>query len=621
MKVIHMRFTAVLSFCLGALVAAASPAPPASPEVRYEVTLKPGGGAPDVTALGGRIEARNASSLMVVIPAAAAGALADSPDVASLALVVDPASLPVRKVVPQSAVTLWGSGQYEYDGAGNITAIGTAAAPNSDGKVSTFTYDEASRLTDATIRRAGEDIEEHYDYDGFGNLKKHTRTKPVAQAAVYPPAAYPPSLVTNRLTEPGTSYDEAGNVTDLAGAHLTYDGFNQVTSKTQNGNTYTYIYDVNEERLGIQYGPASATPATTHWTIRDFDNKPILQFDSTVALTASNWAQTEWPWVESFVWSDGRMLAAERPNNVRLHYHIDHLGSTRLLTDAGGQLVAGSITDYAPYGEEMTTPGGELLKFTGHERDYDLSQPSNDNYLDYMHARYYDSRRGRFLAFDPNLDIDEALESPQNWNRYSYAANSPLNATDPDGREQRFNARHYDWKRYNSDLNKAGHYLKKALDWAAPRIMVGAAFFEGLELLEMAGPGPAIQAVERGLDEATQAEEAAADDALVVRGGQNTPESFTGAPGASVDEKGNLQNVSVNSAPGKTTQELSKTIPHGQVGVTTVGKVKAAGGKVVPSASDKNPDHCTLCDISPKAASKLFTPTVPNPNKPKPKTK
>jgi hypothetical protein len=78
-----------------------------------------------------------------------------------------------------------------------------------------------------------------------------------------------------------------------------------------------------------------------------------------------------------------------------------------------------------------------------------------------------------------------------------------------------------------------------------------------------------------------------------------------------------LQGVSVNSAAGKTTQELS-TIKHGQVGVTTVGQVRQAGGTVTPSPTPNNPDHCTMCGLTPQDASKLFTPTIPNLNKTKP---
>jgi hypothetical protein len=56
-------------------------------------------------------------------------------------------------------------------------------------------------------------------------------------------------------------------------------------------------------------------------------------------------------------------------------------------------------------------------------------------------------------------------------------------------------------------------------------------------------------------------------------------------------------------------------IPHNQVGVTTVGKVRALGGDVVPSPRKRNPTHATLSGLTPEQASSLFRPTVKNPNK------
>src|SRR5258708_1431662 len=203
-------------------------------------------------------------------------------------------------LTPLDVVTLWASGQYMYDGAGNI--IGTATAPNGDGKTGTFTYDVASRLKTATIGRAsGGDILENYSYDGFGNLTTHQRTGP--SSITYSPL---PSLTNNRMTESGVVYDNAavtgpGNVTAIGGQTLTYDAFNQVVTKSANGMTppdYTYIYDVNEERIGVQYGN------TTHWTIRDFDNKPLIAFDGPIPDAT----QTQWTWVESFVWAGGEMV-------------------------------------------------------------------------------------------------------------------------------------------------------------------------------------------------------------------------------------------------------------------------------------------------------------------------
>src|SRR5258708_9270 len=179
-----------------------------------------------------------------------------------------------------------------YDGAGNIIAIGTATAPNGDNKTSTFTYDHASRLINASIGRAsGGDIVENYSYDGFGNLTTHQRTGP--SSITYSPL---PSLANNRMTESGVGYDNAagtgaGNVTAIGGQTLTYDAFNQVITKSANGTTppdYTYIYDVNEERIGVQYGN------TTHWTIRDFDNKPLIAFDSPPpSATQTQWTSAE----------------------------------------------------------------------------------------------------------------------------------------------------------------------------------------------------------------------------------------------------------------------------------------------------------------------------------------
>jgi RHS repeat-associated protein len=75
------------------------------------------------------------------------------------------------------------------------------------------------------------------------------------------------------------------------------------------------------------------------------------------------------------------------------------------------------------------------MQFTGHERDaHGVLNVDNDDYLDYMHARYYDPNGGRFLSVDPVLALRRAMHNPQGWNRYSYVQNNPINRIDPDGR-------------------------------------------------------------------------------------------------------------------------------------------------------------------------------------------
>ena len=113
------------------------------------------------------------------------------------------------------------------------------------------------------------------------------------------------------------------------------------------------------------------------------------------------------------------------------------------------------------------------------------------------------------------------------------------------------------------------------------------------------------------------------DDTVVVRGGQNLPENFAQGSGVTVDSGGKVQGVSVNAAPGLSMKELtapnSQTgypgIPHSQVGVTAVGKIRALGGDVVPSPRKKNTNHATLSGLTPQQASSLFRPTIKNPRR------
>jgi hypothetical protein len=99
------------------------------------------------------------------------------------------------------------------------------------------------------------------------------------------------------------------------------------------------------------------------------------------------------------------------------------------------------------------------------------------------------------------------------------------------------------------------------------------------------------------------------DEAWVVRGGRNRPEDID--RGFGVHPSG-AAGVSVESAAGMSVAELAKGIPHGRVGITTVGQVRAAGGDVVRT-SGRSANHATLVGLTPEAASALLTPTVPNP--------
>ena len=95
------------------------------------------------------------------------------------------------------------------------------------------------------------------------------------------------------------------------------------------------------------------------------------------------------------------------------------------------------------------------------------------------------------------------------------------------------------------------------------------------------------------------------DSALVVRGGVPTPAQLTkGAE--TINSNGTLSGVSVNSANGATVEQLSIGIPHGKIGVTSVGDVRSIGGDVVRDPLPNNPNHCLMCNVDANKASELF---------------
>jgi hypothetical protein len=59
---------------------------------------------------------------------------------------------------------------------------------------------------------------------------------------------------------------------------------------------------------------------------------------------------------------------------------------------------------------------------------------------------------------------------------------------------------------------------------------------------------------------------------------------------------------------------LAASLPHRQIGVTTVGAIRIAGGDVVRTTG-RSPQHATLVGLSPEETSRLLTPAIPNPAK------
>ena len=137
-------------------------------------------------------------------------------------------------------------------------------------------------------------------------------------------------------------------------------------------------------------------------------------------------------WQKDYIYREGQLLASHGHNEPLQHYHLDHLGTPRMLSNRCGERL--QRFESFPFGEAIAElpQHPEKMRLTGHQRD--LSQPSTtEDDLDYMHARYYGTLAARFLSIDPGLETKKAIRRPQSWNRYSYVVGSPLMLVDPTG--------------------------------------------------------------------------------------------------------------------------------------------------------------------------------------------
>jgi RHS repeat-associated protein len=107
------------------------------------------------------------------------------------------------------------------------------------------------------------------------------------------------------------------------------------------------------------------------------------------------------------------------------YYSGDHLGSSNILTDAGGNVVR--HYEYFAFGKE---------EYNDHNCTFEVSNRYTGQVLDdetglyYYGSRYYDPEIGRFIQ--PDTVVPRAGDL-QALNRYSYVNNNPLKYIDPSG--------------------------------------------------------------------------------------------------------------------------------------------------------------------------------------------
>ncbi len=191
-----------------------------------------------------------------------------------------------------------------------------------------------------------------------------------------------------QMTADGTlsySWDRAGRLLDAGDSSYAYNGLAQRVQQTVSGVVTDYLLDV-------QPGLAKVVAAMTGVNTERFVHER--------GLLSQQDSAGDWQW----------MVA-------------DGLSSVRGVIDGAGFDPAYSV-HYAPYGQSWGEQGTEQTPFgfTG--------EPTDDNGLVHLRARYYNPALGVFPSLDP---VEGVLQRAMSLNRYAYVAGNVVSLVDPSG--------------------------------------------------------------------------------------------------------------------------------------------------------------------------------------------
>jgi len=272
-----------------------------------------------------------------------------------------------------------------------------------------YAYDALNRLTQATIT-AGTGTSYAYTYDSNGNISRRTvgssTTSYAFNAANELCWAYSGSSSNSCSSTPtgATTYtfDSNGNESGSStGGSFSYNPKNQTTATTYGGSslgTLTY--------LGADQAQRTVAGSTT------FAN---VSSSAQISTTGGN---------STYFLRDNRgNPVGERVGSNHYYFLTDALGSIVAVVSGDG-LTVGDRYGYDPYGA-TTYYSGTITNPWGYAGGY--TDPTG---LIKLGARYYDPATARWTQMDP---LSQGGPSPCGQTAYSYAADDPINMTDPSG--------------------------------------------------------------------------------------------------------------------------------------------------------------------------------------------
>jgi RHS repeat-associated protein len=318
--------------------------------------------------------------------------------------------------------------QYNGSSTSNDYQYSNNGFPVEQNGQETWRYDSLGRLT--WWRNPADGTIFEYQYNQEGDLAEIRRNGIVERSWQYDQAG--------RITNPGYTYDAAGNLSSDGEKQYLYDARNQLVEvrDTVSGNLVaSYSYDY----LGRRITKATEGGATYyHWE----GNKIIAESDDQGIVRAT------------YVYDDYGTPLFMRRDGITYFYQTDRHGDVVSLTDQGGNIV--NSYAYDPWGRTITANETVYnpLRYAGYLYDSETNQY-------YLLSRYYSPQLCRFTSRDTLIGMGS---SPLTFNGYIYCCDNPVVYRDslgmnPEGENQ-------PWYETLKDLVEIFKPLVELIEWA-----------------------------------------------------------------------------------------------------------------------------------------------------------
>jgi len=310
-----------------------------------------------------------------------------------------------------------------------------------------YTYDPLMRISNISVKDPAQAVlmNYSYSYDKMNNIvNRQTEHGPYAYAydplyrlktadnAALTDEAYTYDSVGNRITDSSVTgawtYNENNELLAYNGYTFEYDANGNMVKKTGDGETLTYIYNMENRLEKVKKADASVIGAYYYDPFGRRLWKEVSGVKTYFAYAdegligeynAAGQVIKTYGYKPNSIWTTDPVFMKQ--GSEYYFYHNDHLGTPVMMTDVGGMAVW-SIR-YNAFGVaevDVSSSVVNSLRFPGQYNDIEIS-------MYYNFHRFYIAKLGRYLEADP-IGIQGGTN-----HLYSYIKDNPINYEDHSG--------------------------------------------------------------------------------------------------------------------------------------------------------------------------------------------